>query len=222
MGKIPKNIIVLIGIVICAALVMGVSPAETKKNTTEEQAKNPYENSRILVEAFVVEVELAELYKAGVGPIGQRPNLESMEKILNCLQDEDKAKVTAGAKIAVKNDNKGRTNSSIDRYIERETAQYGKNANEPVQKSKTFEVYGISTEFWANTYVRPDGSISVGFTFEQKKVDYDIKSDEPAGKITRQWDSHICLEAGKPSIAGAVQEGQTVVFLIIVADIENK
>jgi len=223
MGKISRNIVFLAAVVLCTTLLVGVCDAETAKTATEKEVKNPYENSRILIEAFVVEVKLDALYKAGVGPVGQRPNSVSMEKILQCLRDENKAKVTAGAKVAVKNSQDGGMRSSENRYIEREAMRREKDVNQPVPiPAKIFDSYEISTQFSALAYVGPEKDITVEFTFDQSTVDAASKSDRPPMRINRQWKSEVCLEAGKPGIAGATQDGQTVVFLIIAADIENK
>jgi len=221
MAKISKNIVILAVIVLCTTLLVAASDVETAKTVTEKEVKNPYENSRVLIEAFVVEVKLDALYKAGVGPVGQRPNSVSMEKILKCLRDEDKAKVTAGAKIAVKNRENGRMSSNQSKHVEREIIQSQKDTEASVPK-KVFDRYEINTTFGVNARVHPDSDIYLEFTFGQRTVGSVSMSGVPLDTINMDWASSVFLQAGKPSIVGATQNDHTVVFLVIAADIENK
>ena len=220
MNKFSRNIVVLTGVVFCAVFLAGISLAETKRMAAQEQVENPYKDSRVLVEAFVVEVKLDALYKSGISPVGQRPNSVSMEKILQCLRDKDKAKVAAGAKVAVRNYEEGQMRSTRKVYIEQGVSK-GKKSDD-VAVVKKFVPYETCTSFVACANVSPDSSIRLEFMFNQETPEVVSENDRPPNFMTRNWRSIVSLEAGKPSIAGATQNDETAVFLIIVADIENK
>ena len=87
MAKISKSILVLFVVLICIVLLAGHSTRPTVAAQPQQapKAKEPHKNTCVLVEAFVVEVELPELYEQGVSPIGQKPNSVSVNNILKCI-----------------------------------------------------------------------------------------------------------------------------------------
>ena len=221
MNKFSRSVVILAGVLFCALFLAGISPARTKKTETEGQVENPYQDSRILVEAFVVEVKLDALYKSGVSPVGQRPNSVSMEKILQCLRDKDKAKVTAGAKVAVRNNEAGQMGSTRKIYVEQSVSKGEKSGD--VVVAKRFVPYESRTSFEACAGISSDSSIRLEFVFNQEAMEIaSEKKDRPPNFIDRDWQSIVTLEVGKPSIVGATQNDETVVFLIICANIEDR
>ena len=105
MAKISKSILVLVVVTLCIMLLAGRSIGPT----AEAQAKieDPYKDVCVLVEAFVVEVDLSSLYRQGVSPIGQKPDSVSVENILKCLDAKDIAQVTTGIKVAILSGGRG-------------------------------------------------------------------------------------------------------------------
>ena len=67
-----------------AALFIGlladraIQPAAEAQAQQAKNAEDPQIDKCVLVEAFVVEVNIYELYKQGVNPIGQKPNSVSV------------------------------------------------------------------------------------------------------------------------------------------------
>ena len=60
------------------------------------------------------------------------------------------------------------------------------------------------------------------YKFSQSTLrDLPPKEDEPVGTISRDWASSLYLGAGEPEIAGAAQNEEKAVFLIISADIKG-
>lgn len=221
-AKISRNIVILAGVMFCALFLAGdsIGPIAEAQTKQAEQIEDPFKNSRVLVEAFVVEVGLDALYKLDVSPIGQKPNSVSIKNIFQCLKDKDKAKVTAGAKVAVRNNEEGQMKSTGKIYVEQSVSK-GEKCDD-VAVARKFVGYGISTSFEAHAYVISDSSIRVEFGFNQEIPEVTSRNDVPPNYINRSWASVVSLEAGKPSIVGATQNDETAVFLIIVADIENK
>jgi hypothetical protein len=223
MAKVSKGLVYLGGLVFCVLLLGGASatpPAE--QGEAKVQEKNPYENSRILVEAFVVEVKLDALYKSGVSPIGQKPHSASIKNILTCLKNKDEAKVTAGAKVAVKNKEEGQTVHNETIILER-SHYIATGKADASNTSKEFVPYKTEKYFSAKVSAEPDGKIYTSFRFRQDTLgEVSPKSDAPPNTITRDWYSYAYLEPGKPAIVGEMQDADTAVFLILTADIEDK
>ena len=217
MAKISKKIMLLAAVLFCAVFLADISAAPNKKTSPqiEKQVENPHENSRILVEAFVVEVSLDTLYKSGVSPIGQKPNSVSIKNILYCLKDKENGKVTAGAKVAVKNREEGKTETREKTYVKREqqVVIHGK----PTTR-RTRDNYTSGIDFSIRAIVKSENKIVVSFKFNQSGLVF-LKNDAVPNTFDRQWENTVSLEAGKPTIVGAIQNEDTAVFLILVADI---
>ena len=210
--------------VFCGLLLPGDSAGPSAKAQARQkvQAEDPYKDSRVLVEAFVVEVKLSALYDLGVSPIGQKPDSVSVENILKCLRNEDWAQVTAGAKLALGQQQSGSTKASETTYVERRSPVPASRGRAGAV-SRSFESYGIGKAFDAQVSVRADSRVFVAFTFSQNTVDKAaLESDAPPATITRDFSGSVCLEAGRPSIVGAMQNEQVAAFLIVSADIRSK
>ena len=225
MAKISKNIVVLAIVVLCTLFLAGhsVGPVAKAQTKQAEQIEDPYKHSRILVEAFVVEVKLSMLYELGVSPIGQTPNSVSIEDILQCLRDTANAKVTAGAKVAVIQNQEGRTQATETVYVERQTTTGVRRENRAPTASKTFQSYDVSKIFTVRPMVIPDGKIVLTFDFSQNTLGSRLsQSEAPPDLIRQSWSGTISLNAGKPSLVGATQNEETAAFLIICADIKSQ
>ena len=224
MTRTSKTIVILVGAAFCGLLLVRNSAGPTAEARAKEgiQAEDLYRDSRVLVEAFVVEVKLSALYDLGVSPIGQKPNSVSVENILKCLQKGDWAQVTAGAKLALGQQQRGSTKVAETTYVERRSP-VPTSRGRAGAASRSFESYSIGKVFDAQVTIRPDSRVFVAFTFSQNTVDRaGLESDAPPATITRDFSGCVCLEAGRPSIVGAIQNEQVAAFLIVSADIRCK
>jgi len=222
MAKISRNIVILICVMSCVLFLAGhlVGPTAEAQAKKAEQVEDPYKNSTVLVEAFVVEVKLSALYDLGVSPIGQKPNSVSIENILKCLRDKESAQVSTGAKVVIQHKQSGSAESKETIYKERQ-APIKVGSDRVV--SRSYQSYNISSSFSALVNILPDSRIFVGFDFNQFGVEKVASmNDMPPTTITREWSGTVSLEAGKPSIAGATQGEQKAVFLILCADIKSE
>jgi len=189
---------------------------------TEEQ----YLNSRILIEAFVVEAELEALYDSGASPIGQKPNSVSIKHILNCLSDKDSGRVIAGAKIAIKNKEASEMHQRLTRNTQQaRPAARATTTTTPTRRPPRRPSGGFATDitFQARAYINTEDTIRTEYAFNQQGfITTTAEPNEPADRVSRDWNGVITLEAGKPAIAGSVQDENSAVFLILCADIAAK
>jgi hypothetical protein len=229
MRRLSRSIVILVGIAFCALFLAGHSAGPTAEAQAKnaEKASNPYEASSVLVEAFVVEVRLAALYELGVSPIGQNPHAASVQDILKCLQDENKAWVAGGAKLTVAPLASATTKSTESVHAERQKAEQTvseppRTTPRPPVRSRGVSTWQIGAEFSAEVFVRPNGRIMVDYKFSQSTLrDFPPKEGQPVDTLSRDWASSLYLDAGEPAIAGAAQNEETVAFLIISADITS-
>jgi len=218
MAKISKSILVLFVVTLCIVLPAGRSIGPT----AEAQAKieDPYQDVCVLVEAFVVEVDLSSLYKQGVSPIGQKPDSVSVENILKCLDTRDIAQVTTGIKVAILSGQRGEAKISETIYVERQVAVP---SGRKVPGAARYTNYEIGKTFRATVSVHPSGEILASFDFSESTYRNIISTDEaPPNIVSREWSGTVNLHAGRPAIAGATQNEETAVFLILCADIKGR
>ena len=218
MAKISKSIVVLVTATLCMVLLAGRSI----EPTAEAQAKieDPYQDVCVLVEAFVVEVDLSELYMQGVSPIGQKPDSVSVENILKCLDAKDIAQVTTGVKVAIQSGQRGETKITETIYVERQVAVP---SGMKVPGNLRYVNHDIGKTFKATASVRPSSEILVSFDFSESTYRNITSTDEtPPNTLNREWSGTVNLHAGRPAIAGATQNEETAVFLILCADIKDK
>jgi len=222
MSGISKSIVLLVTATLCIAFVAGrsIEPAVEAQIKQTETAEDPHQDTCVLVEAFVVEVNLSELYKQGVSPIGQKPDSVSVENILKCLDAMDIAQVTTGVKVAIHSGQHGEAKIKETIYVEQQAAvPSGRRAPVNVR----YENYDIGKTFGAVASVRPGGEILVSFDFIENTYRNITSTDETQpNSISREWSGSINLRAGQPAIAGATQNEETAVFLVLCADIKDK
>ena len=218
MAKISKTIVVLVAATLCMVPLTGqaIGPTTEAQRKQAGKAQNPHQDACVLVEAFVVEVELSELYEQGVNPIGQKPNSVSVENILKCLEGSDIAQVTTGVKVAVPSGHNGK--AKIRETIRKIAVPNDRRGPGPVRYTN----YEISKTLGATASVRPGGEIRISFDFSENTY-RDIPSTDaiPQNPINREWSGTINLYAGRPVIAGATQNEETAVFLVLCADITD-
>lgn len=222
MAKISKSILVLVVVTLCIVLLAGrsiglIAEAQAKQ---AEKTEDPHQDACVLVEAFVVEVDLSELYKQGVSLIGQKPNSVSVENILKCLDARDIAQITTGIKVAILSGQRGEAKITETIYVER---QLPVPSGRKVTSNVRYANYDIGKTFRATASVHPSGEILASFDFSESTYRNITSTDEtPPNTVSREWSGTVNLHAGRPAIAGATQNEETAVFLILCADIKGR
>jgi len=222
MAKISKSIVVLVAAVLCMVLLAGRSIEPTAEAQAKQtgKAEDPHQDMCVLVEAFVVEVDLSGLYKQGVSPIGQKPDSVSVENILKCLDARDIAQVTTGVKVTIQSNRHGEAKITETIYVERQAPVP---SGRKVSAAARYTNHDIGKMFSATASVRPSGEILVSFDFNESTYRKVASTDETRpNTINRGWSGAVNLHAGRPAIAGATQNEETAVFLILCADIKDK
>ncbi|MHC5138464.1 MAG: hypothetical protein ACYSOF_01010 [Planctomycetota bacterium] len=193
--------------IVVVLVLAGTIPAETKVRTVRTRdpkmgeaiskqvpvapkQADPYENTSVLVEAFVVRVSTEALAEAGVNPIGQSPEGVSILKILSCLDDAERGEVVSGAKLTARNGKEARVKDEKHIYVKSERGN-----------SVSYQAFECGKNF------------GITARFEDKETPPTISSNNWVGVVT--------MSAGKPVIAGAAQDDDTVTFLILTATIQD-
>lgn len=226
MFKISKLAVILTGLFLCVSCHKAISnepnqPCQAKAAAVEQKQQNPYENSRILVEAFLVEVKLDALYNSGVSPLGGKGKSAAAENITAILKNKDNGKVVTGAKVFISNGERGRSNEEKSIQVPQEHKIIIPNQTEP-QITRNFLGFKVVTNFSADGTIEQDGKIKVNFSFDQSTFKKNQKETETSfDVISRIFQSNAIFETGKPTIVGETQDEDSAIFLIITATAEK-
>jgi len=225
MAKISRNIVIIVCVISCVAIAAGpvVRPTVRAQSKKPEPVEDPNKDSTILVEAFVVEVRLAALYDLGVSPIGEKPNSVLIDNILNCLQDENNARIRSGAKVAIRQKEQGETESTQRIYLKQQNPTKASEGSKKPVASRSPRPYQLGKHFRASGNILAPNRIYVSFSYNETTLDKfsTTKDNIPPNTVNLDWSGMVCLERGKASIVGATQDEKKAVFLILCADIRD-
>jgi len=183
---------------------------------------DPFEDTSVLVEAFVVRVSTEALAEVGVNPIGQAPEGISILKILACLNDPDEAEVISGAKVTAVQNKQARIENRKTLYVKKETGRQTVTKQGPVAGSEiSINSYDSGRTFSIVPHVQTDGPIRVEATFSYSGIVINEDKSMPPGHISFDWSGVITAHSGKPVIASAVQDEENITFLILTATIQD-
>ncbi len=187
-----------------------------------EKQPDSFINTSVLVEAFMVRVSTEALTELGVNPIGQAPEGISILKILSCLDDLDKAEVVSGAKVNCRHNDESRVNNEDTFYVKKELINTAMGKQGPVEsKSVRFDAYSSGKTFEARPRIQSEGSIRLGSQYSYTGLIGNEDSMIPPTQISYDWRGVLVLRSGVPAIASATQDDKTVIFLILVATIQE-
>jgi hypothetical protein len=160
----------------------------------------------MLVEAFVVEVNLPALARQGVSPIGRQPHAVTVANILKCL-DDGQARVHGGSKVATRAQFGAEVDAKKTIYVRKTAPQASYN---PYDSGASLRVTIDSAR---------EGAVACKYSFSaarfaEKRPDLDV----PPATEHWEWSGVVTLRFGEPQIAGGTQNGETAVFLLLVAN----
>lgn len=187
-----------------------------------EKQPDPFENTSVLVEAFMVRVSTEALVEAGVNPIGQSPEGISIAKILSCLEDPEKAEVISGAKVMARNNEHSESSNKETFCIKTENVNTMQTPQGPVEtKDIQFNEYSSGKTFTAVPLIRTEESIRLEATYSYFGFIENEDQTIPPTRISYDWSGVLVLRSGVPAIASATQDDETVTFLILTATIQD-
>jgi len=187
----------------------------------EQQAPNPYEDTSILAEAFVVRISNEALAEAGINPIGQTPEGISILKVLWCLKDKERAEVISGAKVMVRNDDRSKSKNEKTFYIKRESPIATSKEATVTKQSITFDPYESHKQFEIYAWVEEDNVVGLEYSYSEFGVSENEDAVMPLNQFSYDWSGRLISLSGKPMIAGAVQDEDETIFLILTATVQD-
>ncbi|MBM4102544.1 MAG: hypothetical protein FJ263_00635 [Planctomycetes bacterium] len=217
-----KSGVVWAGILICVCCA-GVAWAEEKSAPPPD----PYANVQILVEAFVVEVPTSAMAEIGISPIGQGSDGITVAKLGACLVSDEGAQVISGMKVAVRQRSGATAKEQKTSYYKHIKKIVAMSNNVPVTSTSIqHSAYDFGKSLRALTSFQPDCSIRVEYEYNESGVTpdvehYDPNDETPPSRYGYNWEGVLSLASGEPTIAGATQNKDSVIFLILTATAQN-
>ncbi len=201
-----------------------VRPPVARNRNPEEQPPDPYAGTGVLVEAFVVQVDLAALYEMGVSPLGQEPHAVSAENILACLKDPEKATVVTGAKaVGIHGSQQGKMRQSETTYRPRTKVV---KTNQGPRDTVEYRAYEHGQTFAVWPTVLSENTIVLRYEFAYSgsgaRGEQQSNSEAPPDSVSWTWDGPASVNVGEPTIVGAAHDESRAIFLILTAHIANR
>ena len=182
------------------------------------QEADPYANRTVLVEAFVVQMDLGALYGMGVNPLGQAPDSVSVANLLDYLEAGEKANVLVGAKAAaVHGTNRNTARRAETRYYPKTNVintQGGKRETVDYRAYEDGETLGITPFVVSESTIR----LSYSFTYSGPRT-VQQPGETPRSTVSWSWDGVTSLNVGQPRIVGATQDAEVAVFFVLTAHV---
>lgn len=183
---------------------------------------DPYDNTSVLLEAFVVRVSTAALAEVGVNPVGQAPEGISILKILACLSDPEKAQVISGAKVTGGHNQRSKVSSNDTIYLKKEQdIPISPEATKVKRQMVEINPYNSGRTFSIIPQIQSDENIQVEATFSYSGIVENEDQTIPPAKIGYDWTGVVTAYSGKPVITSAAQTDENVTFLILTATIQD-
>ncbi|MDH4203660.1 MAG: hypothetical protein OEV87_12320 [Phycisphaerae bacterium] len=171
---------------------------------------DPYDNTSVLVEAFVVRVSTEALAELDVNSIGQSPEGISILKILACLDDPEKGKVVSGTKLAARNGKHASLNNTERVYVKTERGD-----------SVNYTEFESGKRFDVSVSIETETAVSAEYRYSESSFDETEDDEVPPTTLSNEWMGEVILSTGKAIVAGAAQDDDTITFLILTATIQE-
>ena len=203
-----RRILVLVCILAGSLCLLGAGPDASAPSISEEKAAAvTFAHRSLLVEAFVIEVNLPALAQQGVSLIGRQPHAVTVADIARCLES-GQARVIDGAKIATRDGMNADINAKRTIYVRR---------------GNNLSPYDSGAALRVDIVPATEATVSARFSFTSARfAEKPTDSDTPPTRENWEWSGMIALRPGEPQIAGAAQNNETAVFLLLVANAQSE
>ncbi|MHC4099257.1 MAG: hypothetical protein ACYSU3_24770 [Planctomycetota bacterium] len=206
--RCSRTMLILATAIFVFLCLAGHVPAPTGQAA---QPEDPYKDSAVRLEVFMVEVRLMELYNLGVPTISQGSESVTAEHILKYLKEQNARALKAAARLEVGQNEQAKTDSIV-----RQGFYTG--ISNPVLE---YEDFGTSLR--AEVQVLSGTKLLVELTFKHTALTKD-KPHADKGRpaiIESNWYGRAYLQPGKPTLIGSTQNEHTAAFLIVTANIKK-
>jgi hypothetical protein len=185
----------------------------------DEKTPDPFADTSVLVEAFMVRISTDALAEVGVSSIGQSPEGISILKILACLADPENGEVFSGAKVNSVQGRGAESKQTKKFYVKREKQTRTRDGK--IATSEVYDGYSAGKSFTASPYLISSDEINIYFVYHENFLEIGEDKAAPPDTYSYDLESKAKAKTGVPVVAGAWQDEESVVFLILTATIQE-
>lgn len=208
------SIAIVIALCVTALIYGPAQPTATAQRRPDQAESDQSQAATIMVEAFVVEVNLPALDELGVSPIGEPPHSVSVANLLTCLGNNH-ARVAVGAKQAVLD----RASSTVKTT---RTTNVKRNGPPQGRPQAAYRSYSSGTTFSVGAALVPEGMAAVDYSLTCSVFVPRSETEEaPPDTEAWEWGGDVLLRLGEPAIAAATQDRQRGIFLLLTAHVQD-
>jgi hypothetical protein len=211
----PRSVVLL---VIAGTLVWlaGSGPAAPRNPGRPEAEPDPFANRTVLVEAFVVQMDVSVLGEMGVSPLGREPDVVTAEGLLERLQSGD-ASVLLAMRTAAPHRTR-RSSAGETKTIYRPKSEDVRGG--PPRQRGDYVSWRNEQTMDVEPTIVSGSALRLAYSFQYNGIlDQEGLPDAPPTTVSWSWSSEASLDAGKPRIVGGTQDKETAIFLILTAHI---
>jgi hypothetical protein len=197
--------------------MVGAGPAAPRGPGRDEAEPDPFAGRTVLVEAFVVQMDVSLLEEMGVSPLGREPHFATAEGLLERLQSGDASVLLAVRSAAVHEWARGQVRETETTYRPKTLPGRGPG---PQGARTSYASYDSGQTLSIEPVVLSESSVRLEYSFEHSGIRSPAaESEAPPETISWSWSSQVSLDAGKPRIVGGTQDEDAAIFLILTAHI---
>jgi hypothetical protein len=204
-------VVVSVGMLIYLVSSANISVAEDTEIASQEQ----FADVTISVEATVVRVELEVLEEITGEPANQTLSSIPIDKIMQCIRQEQGGEVVSAVKLAVGNDSVAEMNTERHEHEKRKNTDEGMGEQANIETTVSLRIEAL---------VKNVDMIMIQFDFKQIASETASSSEADAEEqhdTVKKFEvsSGLVLQTGKPKIVSAARNEHVAKFLIMHADI---
>jgi hypothetical protein len=176
-------------------------------------SNDPFMHDTVLVEAFVVDVDMSVLYEMGVDPLGQGSKAVCARHIQDYVAKEGPSAVIAATRVAVRQHDVATVGET--RYI----PVLQEDATTESEKKKTrYHHVKLEKTFEADVSIVSDRRVRLGYRFSlNASADVPkIARNETPGNRDWSWRGAVSTNFDELQIAASTQHGSQATFLLLV------
>ncbi len=204
--------------------------SRTAVRATEASEKQEEVHLPVVVETYLVQVDMDALYGFGVAAVAQKDDeTVTVPRLVSCLADPDDGRVLDSTRVVMRSREHGQVDITSTEYIRETSTRSG-----PVPKTATRAVPAQSVRFKAYDSGSTVKVTAYAVRAEYPKIRLELTysysgsvlpvTEDGVPRSTARYDQVTILELedGKAVVAGSKQTGNRGLFLVVRASIVGK
>jgi hypothetical protein len=211
-----KRSCVVLLLALLLILLMGATRSRSRAVQRQPRvvdSNDPFIHDTVLVEAFVVDVDMLRLYEMGVDPLGQGPKAVCAQHIQDYVASEGPSAVIAATRVAVRQHDVASVGET------RRIPVLQQDSNTEIEKKKPrYYSLDLKKTLEADVSIVSDRRVRLGYSFSLNTSPNipKVTQNEPQGDRDWSWRGTVLMTFDEPRIAASTQHGSQATFLLLV------